>query len=277
MTEYIFKDIEKNLHLAKFQRNLDTKSIKAGKFFWHFSLMYFCSDSKFDPHILTNNFADIFYRPAEIQTIILEHFNGIPTEQIRKLDLEKVAERYHQKVFSDIRTLLKEMGDFLINNPQDYEHVDSAKADFLDLDFLDKKQPYLPTPSKAFKYILDAAGVYYNENEFFSDIKYLKPSTVHELNAIMDEIIKAEQLFHSVTYLQSSLNTPQQEFQFRNFANGPTDALQKALEIQPDAAKLSVAELSYSIRLKYVNQKGKQLNEETLKKVITRYQAKNGK
>lgn len=59
------------------------------------------------------------------------------------------------------------MGDFLINNPQDYEHVDPVKADFLDLDFIDKKQPYLPTPSKAFKHILDAAGVYYNENEFF--------------------------------------------------------------------------------------------------------------
>jgi|GEM_PF-6358264 len=274
MAEHTFSDLEQNFDLTRFQRNLDTREVMTGKYFWHFSFIYIASDQKFEPFIITNSYSDIFYRPAEIQLHILKNFSGVRTIEIENWNLEPLLERYRNKVFNGLEQLNNQVNDFLFAHPQDFKLVDPTTADFLELDFIDNKQPYLPTPSHAFKRILDSANYHYQENTVFSDLKYIKPGLVHKLNTMMNEVIKAEAFFYSVSYLQDFVKTSRQEFNPQIFVDGPTEALQSAIKLEPEIIKYSVPQLSYLIRLKYVDQKENPLNEEALKKTITRYQSR---
>ncbi len=277
MTEHTLKDIEQRIKLTKFERNLDTKRVKVGKFFWHSSFIYITSGIKIEPFIFTNSYSDIFYRPAEIQLHILEHFSGEPMMNIEDWNLQKYLEKYRQRVFSGVNKLVTQMKDFLSTHPQDFNLVDPAAADFLELDFIDNKQPYLPSPSKIFKRILEAAHYDYQDNLVFTDFSYIKPSLVHTLNSTMNNIIVSEAFFQSVSFLQNMLKTSSREFNPQLFVDGPTEAIHKAISLEPDIVSYSVPQLSYLIRLKYVDENGRPLNEETLKKAIVRYKSMYGR
>ncbi len=271
----IFQSISNKINLSDFKRNLDTKKVKTGKYFWHFSFIYICSDQKFEPYILTNSYSDIFYKQGEIQLDILKKLIGMPILEIQEWNLQKQLEQYRLNIFAGLDQLITQMKDFISTHPQDFKHIDPTTADFIELDFIDNKQPYLPTPSDAFKLILDNSHYPYHENLVFTDIKYLKPNLVHKLNSVMDGIIEAEAFFHSVTYLQNYTKTYRSEFNPQISVKGPTEALNKAISLEPSLIHYSVPKLSYMLWLKYIDREGKQLNLDALKKAITRLQSNN--
>ena len=273
--EITFIDIERAINLSDWQRNLGNKRTKAGKFYWQFALIYlqYCqrAGQPADFEILTRNYWDIFYRPHEFFIWLLSHFDGVSRGSISKADFNGLID-YCMAIFKSHQIHLEDKLRFWFKkNPRDFSVIEPEQLTILELDFLDHRHPHLPTISECYASMLDAAN--YKTHENFTVIGYpgLKPSQVHDFNEAMDELIKAEYMYHFAEYLSEFTYTSFDTFFSKIPVNGPAEALQKTLELQPEVVNWSDARLKYQICLKYYLHDANELNPDSVQSAIRNF------
>lgn len=265
-------DIEKSIDLHDWQRNLGNKRTKAGKYYWLFFLVYFQTCKRnHQPEqieILTKSYWDIFYRPDEFFKWLLDHFNGVRRTDLSEGDFNLLLKLYRAKFRKNHIQIIDKAREWLNNNPIDFSSPSLNHLNTYELDFLDHRHPYLPTVSESFKSVLDAANYSYKQDSTLIGYPGLKRSEVYDFNRIMDELIIAEYMYHFVSYLSDFCQTSIDTFHSKIPVSGPAEALQKAIELEPEILDWPEPRLKYQIGLKYSLHDSTDLNPDSVQSAI---------
>ena len=273
--EVTFIDIERASRLSDWQRNLGNKRTKAGKYYWQFALIYlqYCQRASQPANfeILTRTYWDIFYRPHEFFWWLLNQFEGQSRETISRANFDTLL-NYCIATFKKHQFGLEEkLRAWFKKIPRDFSVIEPEHMNILELDFLDHRQPHLPIISECYMSILDAAKYKFQENYTMVGYPDLMPSQVHIFNEAMDEFIKAEYMLHAVTYLSDFTKTSFTTFFSKVPVSGPTEALQKTIELEPEVLQWADARLKYQICLKYSMYDGTELNANSVQSAIRNF------
>ena len=268
-------DIEKSIILHDWQRNLGNKRTKAGKYYWLFFLIYFQyykrNQQPVQIEILTKSYWDIFYKPEEFFLWLLDHFNGVRRTDLAEGDFNLLLKLFRAKFGKNHFQIIDKAHDWLKQNPIDFSSPSPNNLTTYQLDFLDHRHPHLPTVSESFKSILDAANYSYNQNSTLIGYSGLKRSEVYDFNEIMDELIITEYMYHFVSYLSDFCQTSFDTFHSKIPVSGPTEALQKAIELEPEILNWPEPRLKYQIGLKYASHDSTGLNPDSVQSAIRNF------
>ena len=273
-------ELEEQLDLTKYERNLGNKRTRAAKYFWMAVLILY--DEKLrqkkafdvdDWGLICKAYTNIFYKPLELSIGILEHYEGISTSKMKALKFNSSIEIFNSQLWIQRVELEKQIRNLLKKNDVDFSMLDPAKADFFDIYFLDHRHPHLPTISYYYKKILDAGNYTITmDNKFLADkdiLKLLKPSMVKKnLNDVMDKITRFRYMVKSCEFLYKRLNLPSDTFHVKYKKAGPKAALDHFCYHNPELVSLSDKELKYYIEKQYCRLNGEAFLKDSIQNAI---------
>lgn len=275
-------ELEKEIDLSKYKRNLGNKRTRAGKFFWLAVLILYDEklnkEKPFDEDnwdMICSEYASIFFKPLELELGILGPYDGMPVSKLQALAIHGSVEVFKRKLWIKQLELEKSIRSLLKKNEVDFSHIDPATVDFYKIDFLDNRHPHLPTVSESFKSILDAAKYQAIQNGNLlahqDSLKLLKRSKVKHLNKVMNELTRYRYMIKSTDYLYSRLKRSSEVFHVRHKKDKPQAALDHILFHKPEMASLSDKKLKYWINEKYRNLDGKKFKNGSLRNAINKF------
>ncbi|SHG20781.1 hypothetical protein SAMN05443144_12162 [Fodinibius roseus] len=279
-----FSELEKKIDLSNFERNLGNKRTKAGKYFWLFVLINYKEAKKgnisFDIRMVCGEYSNIFFRPYEAIHNMLKLYEGLPTATMReKLIIEESKEYFALKFKKNALQLESELREWLSNHDFSFEHISPEVVEFIDLDFLDNRQTYLPLISRSYKRLLDAANHLYLGNRLPVDPQWeLKPSSVKStFNDVMDTMMRYKYLIHVVDHIRDYLNTSYDTFHSKTRVEGPTQAVRELFTFTPEASEYTNKQLKYHLKLNFADLDGEDFNNDSVRKAIKKHRDEQSK
>lgn len=272
-------ELEKQLDLSKYERNLGNKRTKAGKYFWRFVLFHYRSVIwgmvKPELQMIIEEYSNVFYRRYKVYPNLLKNYDGKPTDILGKeLNVDSAKEIFSNKIRENLEKLEEALVGWLKNQEDLAPGLDPKTAQYEkhDLSFFDHRHPELPKLSESYKKILSEAGYTYEGDEVKIDRRWkLTPSEVKEFSQLMDKVLRYEYMINITDHLQDYLDTTFKTFYSKTRKKGATDALYDVLSNTPQMAEYSDKRLKYHLMLEYCKPNGEDFEKGTVQKAVKRF------